>query len=337
METSNYIAIAMILGGSVIMLLSIFTTRRLFTLFPDNQFRKGWQKLYLLMIFFLVGYIAAIYIVTKSNYSWLVFLAGFIFLCGAAFVYLVVRLGLATFKKLQETNRRLELRTQELAQRNNELEQFAYTTSHDLQEPLRTIMDFSELLNKDDKSKIDQQAKYRQFILQAAVRMNTLINDLLDHSRIGKGKQITTIDCNVLIKEVLNDMTGSISATNAVFHISELPKIKGTETEFRLLFQNLLSNAIKFRKKNSIPHISISAQKENGHYRFSFKDNGIGILDEHRERIFVIFQRLHTRNEYEGTGIGLAHCRKIVNLYSGKIWFDSKYNEGSTFHFTIPG
>ena len=166
--------------------------------------------------------------------------------------------------------------------------------------------------------------------------MSTLIKGLLDYSRIGQDKEPTTVDCNSIIKEIQADFGTIINESQATLDIDELPKLKGYETELRLLFQNLISNAIKFQKKGTVPQIKISAQKENKRWKFSFADNGIGIATEHKQRIFSIFQRLHTKSEYDGTGIGLAHCQKIVDLHGGKIWVESKPNEGSTFYLTIP-
>ena len=259
-----------------------------------------------------------------------------------AISYLVPFTGMAIdyVSTYQEEKWRLaqwEKTHQTLARKNKELEQFAYIASHDLQEPLRTVNSFVELLMKDYHGKLDHNADtYLQFISQAATRMSTLIKGLLDYSRIGQDKEPTTVDCNSIIKEIQADFGTIINESQATLDIDELPKLKGYETELRLLFQNLISNAIKFQKKGTVPQIKISAQKENKRWKFSFADNGIGIATEHKQRIFSIFQRLHTKSEYDGTGIGLAHCQKIVDLHGGKIWVESKPNEGSTFYLTIP-
>jgi len=225
----------------------------------------------------------------------------------------------------------------ELERKNKELEQFAYVASHDLQEPLRTTSSFVELLHTQYKGKFDEKAdKYLNFIIQSTDRMKVLIKDLLDYSRIGSKKELTKIDCNIILQQVFADLEIAIKETQAEIKTRHLPVINGYPTEIKQLFQNLITNAVKFHKPNISPLINISASKKNGSWEFICKDNGIGIEEQHKERIFVIFQRLHTRSEYEGSGIGLAHCKKIVELHGGKIWIESPPGEGSAFHFTIP-
>ncbi len=242
--------------------------------------------------------------------------------------------------QIKEANINLEkkvkLRTAELERKNKELEQFAYVASHDLQEPLRTTSSFVELFKKQYQGKIDEKAdKYLDFIVQASDRMKILIKDLLDYSRIGRKTELKQVDCNVVLSEVLADLNKAIREVNAEIVSDQLPVINGYPTELKQLFQNLISNSIKFRKENAHPQIKISVRKVNDYWQFSFEDNGIGIDERYHEKIFIIFQRLHTRNEFEGSGIGLAHCKKIVELHGGKIWVESKPGEGSTFHFTI--
>ena len=243
---------------------------------------------------------------------------------------------LKSAKEEQKSRKEAELANYELKIKNRELEQFAYVASHDLQEPLRTTTSFIKLLQQQYYGKFDDRAdKYLNFISEASGRMRTLIKDLLDYSRIGKGT-MQKIDCNIILKEVLADILVTTRESNAVIETEELSTIFGYPTEIKLLFQNLLINAIKFRKKNIQPRIKISSYKKDGYWEFAVSDNGIGIEKEFNEKIFEIFQRLHSRHEYEGSGIGLSHCKKIVELHHGKIWFDSIFGEGSTFYFAIP-
>ena len=225
---------------------------------------------------------------------------------------------------------------EELQIKNRELEQFVYIASHDLQEPLRTTTSFINLLQRQYEGKFDEKAdKYFNFITDASVRMKTLIKDLLEYSRIGAKKEFVTVDCNTVVREVLADLGNAINQANAHITAEQLPVITGYPTEMKQLFQNLVINAIKFRKKEVAPRIEITVQNTRDHWQFAVKDNGIGIEEQYKEKIFLIFQRLHTKTQYEGSGIGLAHTKKIVEIHGGKIWIESKLEEGTTFYFTI--
>lgn len=231
----------------------------------------------------------------------------------------------------------MELFSQQLQNKNKELEQFIYVASHDLQEPLRTITSFSELLLVKYKDQFDETGKKSlRFILEATGRMSQLIKGLLDYGRLGNSNEVEEIDCNMLIGELKNDLAVTLKDSNTQVEFNTLPVIRGYKVELRLLFQNLISNAMKFRKADVIPKIEINSISKKDEVVFGIKDNGIGIAKEHQERIFEIFQRLHNRTEYEGTGIGLAHCRKIVELHGGRIWVESEMGNGSSFYFTIP-
>ena len=224
----------------------------------------------------------------------------------------------------------------DLQAKNKELEQFAYVASHDLQEPLRTTASFVELLQRQYKGRLDDKAdKYLAYISDASFRMKTLIMDLLDFSRIGTKGELEKIDCNHTIKNVLADLAIAIQESKAVIIFEPLPVIDGYATEIKLLFQNLVINAIKFRKEDTNPLITISAREDGDYWEFKVSDNGIGIDPQYNDRIFKIFQRLHSRSQFEGAGIGLAHCKKIVELHHGRIWIDSVLGKGSTFYFTI--
>jgi ligand-binding sensor domain-containing protein/signal transduction histidine kinase len=224
----------------------------------------------------------------------------------------------------------------ELERKNKELEQFAYVASHDMQEPLRTISSFVELLNTQYKNHFDERAtKYMTYIVQASDRMKVLINDLLEYSRIGRKREAAKINLNQTVHAVLQDLNKAITDAGAEIEVDELPIITAYPTEIKQLFQNLIVNAIKFRKNDTAPRIKVGAKQREGGWQFMVRDNGIGIDPQHADRIFVIFQRLHTRNEYEGSGIGLSHCKKIAELHKGTIWVESTPGEGSSFYFTV--
>lgn len=247
--------------------------------------------------------------------------------------FTTVALDLTKRKRAEEA---LEQHALRLANQNKELEQFTYVASHDLQEPLRTITSFTDLLQKEYRGQMDEKAnKYLDFMSDAANRMSQLIKGLLDYGRVGAQRELISVNAATIIKEVQQDLSSMIEESQTTISIGELPELKVYDTEFRLLFQNLISNAIKFRKPGKPAEITIKATDEKDHWLFSVKDNGIGILPEHKNKIFVIFQRLHHRQAYEGTGIGLSHCRKIVELHNGSIWVDSEPEKGSIFYFTI--
>ena len=224
-----------------------------------------------------------------------------------------------------------------LEQKNIELEQFTYITSHDLQEPLSTISSFYEILNKEYSDKFDDNAKQIfEFINSASSRMSQLIKNLLDYSRLGYSEQLKEMNINHIIKDVEADLSALIFQKKATIVYDNLPNLKVFPTIMRVMFHNLISNGIKFSKPDVAPIITISAVLKNNIWEFSINDNGIGIAEEHQKKIFAIFQRLHLKEYYGGVGIGLAHCQKIVSLHEGEIWVKSKPNEGSSFYFTIP-
>jgi PAS domain S-box-containing protein len=239
--------------------------------------------------------------------------------------------------RISERTSQLETVNKELTFHLSELEQFSYVSNHDLQEPLRTLSQFTQLFNEKYAGKLDEEGnKYVDFIHKSAVRMKLLVKDLLEYSLLGKESVKTLVDCNKIIDAVLSDLDDSIRASNAKITTQELPVFSGYETEMRQLFQNLIGNAIKYQKQDNRPEIHISAESREKEWIFSIKDNGIGIDQKHFEKIFIIFQRLHNRNEYDGTGIGLANCRKVVGMHGGRIWVASTPGEGSVFMFTIP-
>lgn len=243
-------------------------------------------------------------------------------------------LDISERKKFEEL---LKAANQNLELKNRELEQFAFIASHDLQEPLRTISSFTDLLIEEYGSTFDEnESIYVNYISQSSGRMRDLITALLEYSRLGNRRELRKTDCNTVLENVKHNLHTSITQSKTKIVSSYLPVINAYSEELELLFQNLISNAIKFRKKDVSPEIFISADNKNNEWQFSFADNGIGIDNKHNEKIFQLFQRLHTRDSYEGSGIGLSHCKKIVELHNGRIWVESKKDVGSVFYFTIP-
>jgi len=223
-----------------------------------------------------------------------------------------------------------------LKRSNESLEQFAYVASHDLQEPLRVMSSYSQLLEKRYKNKLDQDAnEFIDFIVDAAKRMQKLIADILAYSRVGrKDIAATKEDLNPLVQKVLDGMAATLESSAGTVTYDKLPMVTVHETSIMQVFQNLIGNALKFHGK-APPRVHISARKDGEEWVFSVRDNGLGIESQYHERIFQIFQRLHSREEYSGTGIGLSICKKIVTNYGGRIWVESEYGKGSTFYFTI--
>jgi len=224
----------------------------------------------------------------------------------------------------------------EVERSNKDLEQFAYVASHDLQEPLRMVTSYVQLLAQRYEGQLDAKAqKYIHYAVDGALRMQTLINDLLAYSRIGMPDQIWQATAiQAVLDEALRNLDGVIAANQAVIDHAILPTVPGNATQLVMLFQNLISNAIKFHGAEP-PRIQITAQDRDSEWLFTIKDNGIGIEPQHAARVFIIFQRLHTREEYPGTGIGLAICQRITHQHGGKIWFESTPGDDTTFFFTL--
>ena len=247
-----------------------------------------------------------------------------------------------TQRKASELERRqaeedLARKVDELARSNAELEQFAYIASHDLQEPLRMVAAYTQLLGERYRGRLDENAdKFIGYACEGALRMQTLVRDLLAFSRIGRSDAACVrVDCGAAMAEVLQSLGPAIGESAAVVTHGALPVVWADRSQVTQVLQNLIGNAIKFRGKEA-PAISVQAEKAGEQWLFSVSDNGIGIAPEYRENIFVVFQRLHTRTEYPGNGIGLAICRKIVERGGGKIWVEAQAGHGSTFRFTLP-
>jgi light-regulated signal transduction histidine kinase (bacteriophytochrome) len=237
----------------------------------------------------------------------------------------------------KEAEQQLKQANAELARSNQELEQFAYVASHDLREPLRKIKSYTDLLAKRYQGQLDEKAdKYIAYITDGAVRMQTLITDLLTYSRVGRAEiTLEPTDLNAVLNRTLTDLSTAIQESSALITTDALPTVRANPGQIGQLLQNLIANAIKF-SGNQPPQIQIRAVQHDQSWMISVRDNGIGIEPQYADRIFVIFQRLHTRDEYPGTGIGLAVCKKIVECHGGQIWVESEPGCGTTFSFTLP-
>ena len=240
-------------------------------------------------------------------------------------------------RERQRGAEQLRLSVEELARSNAELEQFAYVASHDLQEPLRAIVGFLQLLQSRYEDKVDEKGiHYIERSVKAAYRMQTLIRELLRLSRVNsKGSTFQPTDFNFLVQGVLDNLQAIVLEKKAEVRCGLLPTLTVDEGQFRSLFQNLLFNALRYNESPQ-PLIDLGYQELDDTYRFYVQDNGIGILPQFHQRIFVVFQRLHTEREYPGTGLGLALCKKIIERHGGTIWVESNSSGGSTFYFTLP-
>ena len=240
-------------------------------------------------------------------------------------------------EELQKAHDALARRTVELARSNAELDQFASVVSHDLQEPLRMITAYVHLLKTQYGGKLDDDAdEFIGYVVDGTKRMQGLIDDLLTYSRLGtRGKEFAPTDCNEVLALALLNLIAAIDESDARVTHDQLPTVLGDEFQLGQLFQNLIGNAIKYRGAKPA-EIHVSCERDGEMWRFAVKDSGIGIDPQYAERIFVIFQRLHTRQEYPGTGVGLAICKKIVERHRGRIWVESEPQKGSTFYFTLP-
>ncbi|MFJ8057472.1 ATP-binding protein [Streptomyces sp. NPDC096142] len=237
----------------------------------------------------------------------------------------------------EEARLSLHAQAADLQRSNAELEQFAYVASHDLQEPLRKVSSFTQLLQRRYGSQLDARAdQYIDYAVDGANRMQVLINDLLDFSRVGRvHHELQSVDLDAVLRQTLSSLSMSIEETGATITHDPLPSLVADSTQMGMLWQNLIGNAVKFRRPDQPPVIHVSAAQDGALWRFSVSDNGIGIGPEYVDKVFVIFQRLHTKDAYDGSGIGLAMCKKIVEFHGGTIAVDSAYQDGARIAFTL--
>lgn len=278
--------------------------------------------------------------------TWIAVSVNLIFLSATAVVLIPILFKGLQSAIIEENNLRSTLEIEQkklqssifqLKDKNEELQHFAYSVSHDLKEPLRMIQSFMELLNKKYADQLDEKArKYIYFATDGAKRMSISIDDLLEYSRVGRLYTNTElIQSYDMVQEVLQILEGEIESKDAKIDIGKLPEINAVPVTFRMLMQNLISNALKYQETGKRPEIQINAHETKHHWEFSIKDNGIGIDPEYHDEIFSLFRRLHTKDTYQGSGIGLAICKKIVEQHGGRIWTESEENKGSIFYFTI--
>jgi signal transduction histidine kinase len=237
-------------------------------------------------------------------------------------------------KQFREEHKQVQ---EELARSNQDLEQFAYVASHDLQEPLRMVATYTQLLAERYRGQLDENAdKYIHYAVDGALRMQALVQDLLSFSRVGRqSTDLQSTDCNLVVDTAVQNLRTAVEDSGAQVRHDPLPTVRADGSQLLQVFQNLIGNALKFRGPDR-PSIHVSAGKKGREWVFSVADNGIGIAPEHAEMIFVIFKRLHTRAEYAGSGIGLSICKKIIERQGGRIWVESQLGQGATFKFTLP-
>ncbi|MFC4453454.1 sensor histidine kinase [Deinococcus sonorensis] len=247
----------------------------------------------------------------------------------------------AAQEELRNVNVQLELRVQErtrqLERSNQQLAQFTHIASHDLKAPVRTVISSLQLLERRSGALLDERARtYLRMTLQAADRMHQLVDDLLTYGMVGQERSRVRVEAQQVLEDVLHDLSSSLQAQGASVHAAPLPAVMANATQLRQVFSNLVGNALKFTVPGQPPDLAIQATQEGAAVHFTVSDNGIGIAPEDHERVFEVLQRLHTRERYEGTGMGLAIVRKIVEEHHGRLWVQSELGQGSTFHFTLP-
>ena len=336
MENSDLVTIGLVLAGACIMLFAIFQTRIIFRLVEDKRYKRGWRNLYILVSFFLMAYFIAAYIVYIGESSLLQLLTGVIFFLGAIFVFVVVLMGAGTFRQLKSSNVTLLEKLGLLRLQNDQLTQFSHATSHDLKEPINTVMNSISFVKSRYSEVLDETGiNFLDYTLSASDRMTEMVNGLSDFMLVGSEGERELTDIGLLIRNVLDSMHGSIESAKASVTVTQMPALQVNQKELKRVFQNLIANAVKYRKKDIQSSIHVSSRQiEENAWEFQVKDNGIGIKEEDFDKVFQLFRQLN-KEQYEGMGVGLAVTKKAVEMHGGEIWLESKEGEGTTFFFTI--
>lgn len=264
-------------------------------------------------------------------------IAGWLLFIGTSILFVSFFFFWKNISTQEQAEANLVDKTKELERSNFDLEQFAYSASHDLQEPLRMVSAYCGLIKQRYSVVLGKDGQeFIEFAVDGAKRMKFLIESLLEYSRVGRFGEQAVLPTKRVVDEVIKNLSIAIAESDATINVESILNVEVDQTSLYQLFQNLISNALKFKTKGRAPVITITARRMNNHVKFSISDNGIGIEEQYLTKLFAIFQRLNLREEYEGTGIGLAICKKIVDNYKGRIWIDSTFGEGTTIHFTLP-
>ncbi|WP_298417677.1 ATP-binding protein [uncultured Kordia sp.] len=329
MNFSNYLITALILLGAFILLMSARYTKKIFNILPDSKLKASWEKLRVLMLVFLVGYLAVAVVVILGKTELLAILSGAIFFMGSLFVFMVVRTGLDSFRKLKELNKNLD--NTEL--KNKELEKFAYITSHDLKTPLRGISSLTSFIKEDlEAGETEEVYGHLDTMQERVKRLEGLINGILHYSKIGK-IVIKSVDLNFIVQEEFKNYQ---SLPNVKVTIKgKLPTVSGDKIQLIQVVSNLISNAVKYNDKE-VCEVQISSIEKTTFYEIIFEDNGPGILPKYHKKIFEVFQTLSEKDIYESTGIGLSIVKKIIAKHEGTIRVESNGKLGTKFIISYP-